>query len=485
MTNTEATNVELGILSVKDFFNNHNKLEIPDYQRPYRWNYKTANTLLNDIIEAKEKELEKYRLGTVILHKDDKDNYNIVDGQQRLTSLSILLYCINENLSEESDAQTLLKCKYSDLSYNAININYNFYKTRINNYDKEELKGIRKYILENCELVEVVTGCEQEAFQFFDSQNNRGKSLRPHDLLKSYHLREMNKMNVSEKKDLINKWEDLDQKELAYLFEKYLYCILRWYKKRDGLNFSDKKIEIFKGIKQGDTNNYAVYHKASNLYIEQFNKNGNSDILSIEELNQYQLTQPIIAGKRFFSYVLHYTNLLQEIKNKKNSFESCIKEKKEISGEESIFPRDRIGDRYIAELYESILLFFADRFSLSSIDYNVMKKIYVYCYSLRLSMEKIGLETINNYACGIIPNRAKLEIDDKNNGIAIFERIGEMTSPEEVNLLVFPRLSEIEQVQEQVEKRKQEHIFTLVCEWCGINNNKEDKNNTITGETDE
>ena len=481
MANTEATNVELGILSVKDFFNNPNKIEIPDYQRPYRWNHKTANTLLNDIIEAKEKELEKYRLGTVILHKDEKNNeesvYNIVDGQQRLTSLSILLYCINENLSEESKVQTLLKCKYSDLSYNAVNINYNFYKTRINNYDKEELKGIRKYILENCELVEVVTGCEQEAFQFFDSQNNRGKSLRPHDLLKSYHLREMNKMDVSEKKDLINKWEDLDQKELAYLFEKYLYRILRWYKKRNGLNFSDKKIEIFKGIKQGNTNNYAIYHKASNLYVEQFNKNGNSDILSIEELNQYQLTQPIIAGKRFFFYILHYTNLLQEIKNKIDSFESSIKEKKEILGEKSIFPKDRIGDRYIAELYESILLFFADRFSLNSINNNVMRKIYVYCYSLRLSMEKIGLETINNYVCGEIPNRAKLEIDDKNNGIAIFERIGEMTSSEGINLLVFPRFSEIELIQKQAKDRNQEHIFTLVCEWCGINNNKEDKHN--------
>lgn len=448
--------LELDILNIRDFFN-EKKLNIPHYQRPYRWNYKTANVLLNDIIEAKDKNIEKYRLGTVILHKDNEEQYNIVDGQQRLTTLSILMYCIDEKLNPNEEIKLLLNTKYSDLSYKSININYNFYKKRINDFNKNELENIKKYILNNCEIVKIITDSEQEAFQFFDSQNNRGKGLNPHDLLKSYHLREMNNMDIQNKTDLINKWEDYNQNELTNLFETYLYPILRWYKKRDGLNFSDKKIQIFKGIKEENTKNYAIYHKASNLFIEQFNKNGNCDLLDIDKLNQYQLTQPIIAGKRFFYYVLHYANLLKDVEKKMEDFNA------KHSG--NIFPTKRYGDRYIKELYENILLFFADRFSLNSINDCIMKKIYVYCYSLRLSMEKIGLNTVNNYAIGEISPNAELEHTDTD--MAIFEKISEIISPDEINLLMVPRLN-IDNIKKQAEKRKQEHILNLVKDWNGI-----------------
>lgn len=448
---------ELDILNIKDFFN-EKKLNIPHYQRPYRWNYKTANVLLNDIIEAKDKNIKEYRLGTIILHRDN-ESYNIVDGQQRLTTLSILMYCINEKLGLNEEVEFLLNSEYSDLSYKAININYNFYKKRINDLEKDELKHLKDYILKNCEVVKIVTDKEQEAFQFFDSQNNRGKSLNPHDLLKSYHLREMNNMDIRDKTDLINRWEDYNQNDLTILFKRYLYPILRWYKKRDGLNFSDKKIQIFKGIKEKDTKNYAIYHKASNLFIEQFNKNGNCNLLNIDKLNQYQLTQPIIAGKRFFYYVLHYANLLKDVEKKMEDFNA----KHLDLG--NIFPNERFGDRYIKELYENILLFFTDRFSLELINDSIMRKIYVYCYSLRLAMKKIGLKTINNYACGEISSHAEFENADTD--MAIFEKISEMVSPDEMDLLIIPRLN-INKIEEQAKERKQQHILKLVNEWNGL-----------------
>lgn len=164
---TEQSLKELKIILIKDLFDIPN-ITIPYYQRPYRWNYKTANTLLNDIIEARNRNILQYRIGTVILHKDKDNNYNIVDGQQRLTTLSILLYCIDNvlNVKAKETEKYLLGQKYSNLSYDAININYNFYKRRINEFSNKELEDIKKYILGNCELVQVVTDSEQEAFQF-------------------------------------------------------------------------------------------------------------------------------------------------------------------------------------------------------------------------------------------------------------------------------------------------------------------------------
>ena len=69
----------------------HINLVLPNYQRPYKWTAKNVIQLLDDIMEAKNANKETYRVGTLILHLDDDDNYNIVDGQQRIITFSLLL----------------------------------------------------------------------------------------------------------------------------------------------------------------------------------------------------------------------------------------------------------------------------------------------------------------------------------------------------------------------------------------------------------
>ena len=93
--------------------------------------------------------------------------------------------------------------------------------------------------MNQCTTVQIVTDSEQEAFQFFDSQNSRGKELAPHDLLKSYHLREMNSEVENLKVKIINRWENVNQDDLDDLFKSYLYPLTQWYrrKKWSGLFF--------------------------------------------------------------------------------------------------------------------------------------------------------------------------------------------------------------------------------------------------------
>ena len=78
------------------------RLTIPVYQRPYKWSARNAIQLLDDIIEARNANKEVYRVGTLILHKDGCGNYNIVDGQQRTITFSLLLYALYE-LEQEQD----------------------------------------------------------------------------------------------------------------------------------------------------------------------------------------------------------------------------------------------------------------------------------------------------------------------------------------------------------------------------------------------
>lgn len=78
------------------------RLTIPDYQRPYKWTARNAIQLLDDIIEAKNGNKEVYRVGTLILHNEkEKGCYNIVDGQQRTITFSLLLYALYEMETDE------------------------------------------------------------------------------------------------------------------------------------------------------------------------------------------------------------------------------------------------------------------------------------------------------------------------------------------------------------------------------------------------
>lgn len=85
------------------------------------------------------------------------------------------------------------------------------------------------YFLNKCQVTCFKIDDVSRAFQFFDSQNARGRDLDPHDLLKAFHLREMyvNEVKVDEQEvaRLVETWENTDSKELAKLFADFLYRI--------------------------------------------------------------------------------------------------------------------------------------------------------------------------------------------------------------------------------------------------------------------
>lgn len=402
---------ELEILPLRDLFNI--PLRIPSYQRPYKWSARSTNLLFIDTYEAFQNDLDEYRLGSVILQKDQSNTYNIVDGQQRLTTLSILLYCLGDT------DQSLLQEEYSELSTNAILTNHSILSRKTNELNSDEQVRFKNYLLEKCTTVQIVTDKEQEAFQFFDSQNSRGKALAPHDLLKSYHLREMTAEDESQKVNVISRWEAVNQEDLSNLFKNYLYPLTQWYKGKHGLGYSSSKIDAFKGIDTTHVYNYALYHKASNLFIEQFNKNGHHELLASNSLNQFQLTQPLVAGKRFFDYILHYGQLLEQI-------QKLIKQY--YAEDENQIPRKGTGDTYIMQLFECSLLFFADRFGIESLNKSVLDYFYTWSYSLRLVMNAVYQETTNKYAIG--------KHERLNEGLDIFTIISEMNTPTELDLYV-------------------------------------------------
>ena len=361
------------LLSVEELLRKN--LVIPNYQRPYKWTERNITDLLLDIQKSIEDHKRypgsfNYRVGTIILHKD-KDQYEIVDGQQRVLSFVLLKLCLN-----------------SEFSCSLLNQNFTNKDTQKNLY--ENYKTIREWLLslsdqikseinqalaDILEVVVIIVSEISEAFQLFDSQNSRGKALYPHDLLKAYHLRE-----IHDKYDMQNavvKWESKRPKKIRELFDLYLFPIWNWSKRRKSGDFSATNIDIYKGIGRDSTYTYA--RRANNA------------------MPYFLITEPFIAGVDFFAMVEHYMQMLQNIKEEIDSNKDFGQIKKIL--EDKSFAA---GMTYARNLFYCALFCYYDRFH--NFDIMAVKKLFVWAMMVRVDMQSLGFDTINRYAIGLGDN---------------------------------------------------------------------------------
>ena len=394
--------MKANIVKISEIYNK--KLKIPDYQRPYTWSTKSAIALFNDIFREYKSNKNEYRIGSTILHQES-ENYNIVDGQQRLTTLTILL-----NLLGQKENLPLLEQIFNPLSFNSITNNNKILKQKAELLTGNEKEKFKQFILNNCTMVEIIVYKQQDAFNYFDSQNTRGKALEVHDLLKAYHLRHMADDDEAKKVQVISNWEDKNSDEIKEIFSDFLFPIIRWQRRESGLYYSKDHIDIFKGIDHTSLYNVTKFNKAAVTFLEK--SDDFAYIFSSKNSIKFLLTQDLLSGKHFFYFTAHYLNLCREIKK-------FI----ETKYDDNTMPRKKRGDKYIVRLFECLIMAFVDRFGFDELSENVCEFFYRYVYTLRLAKQAVYLESINKYALGY---------QDENNGLNLFEKISHMRSPDEI-----------------------------------------------------
>ena len=351
-------------------------LDIPDYQRPYKWTIQNIEDLLSDITnsitDAEMYRTFKYRIGTIILHKNDDGKYDVVDGQQRIISLTLLKYCI-----EPDYTCSILEKNFTNKTTQLnIHRNYNFIREWFSLKSSDINSDIKNDFIHALDrILEVVVICVDkvsEAFQLFDSQNTRGKALDPHDLLKAYHLREMKKYPY-EMEHAVKKWEAKDTKQIRELFDLYLFPIWNWSRGIKSKSFTASEIDTYKGI--SETSMYTYARRAS------------------KAMPYFQITEPFIAGNDFFEMVDHYLEILQDIKTEmesNQSFSLINKVLKQKNGS--------AGFRYTKNLFYCALLCYYDKFR--NFDEMAVKKLFSWAFMVRVDMENLGFDSINKYVIG-------------------------------------------------------------------------------------
>jgi len=379
-------------------------LAIPEYQRPYKWSEKNVLQLLEDIFESIEQKNKDYRIGNIIIHQIKKENVNvnnIIDGQQRLTTISLLLRCLKKDFDG-----LLLKENYKHtISKNNVSYNYKIIQQWVNSKfpSEDSIKFFYKNILEKCEFVLFTVHYQDEAFQLFDTQNARGKALEPFDLLKAFHLREMEFDSEEERIKCVENWEkSVEEKTLKPILGNHLYRIRKWSKNEHKYNFTRDEINEFKGV---SLHKKQIYPYESTLrmldgFIDDAQKNKFLRNLQIAQSFPFNINMPIINGKRFFEYVENYIinreklfdfNKEDGIKADNNDFVKfyenyCL----------SYNGHSRSGDEKVRNLYENILMAFLDKFGYVEDFRSYYEAFYKLVYFIRCSKNRITLETILN-----------------------------------------------------------------------------------------
>jgi len=261
---------------------------IPDYQRPYAWEEPQCQTLWDDIFSFAFPDNncdnfdgnEEYFLGTIVTFENENNKKEVIDGQQRLTTLMLLLrafYAKFGNMKDENSKSTrerISQCLWKTNEFGQANMNVlkinsevatdndkdeflNILKAGIvnkeqkSNYAKNYLsfqekidKFLNEYpgyfaylparILGNCILLPVEAESQDTALRIFSTLNDRGLPLSDADIFKAQFYKHYTAKK--EKDDFIDQWKELEEicgrifhplngTPMDELFTRYMYFI--------------------------------------------------------------------------------------------------------------------------------------------------------------------------------------------------------------------------------------------------------------------
>lgn len=234
---------------------------IPDYQRPYAWEEKECQTLWDDLFSFalpeedsdKFNSDEEYFLGPIVTFKNDDGKMEIIDGQQRLTTLMLLLRAFYErygsmkNDKAKKTARMIEQCiwktdEFGDSDKTALKINsevatdnekgeflsilkdgdatgkkshyainYRFFQVKINeflNMFPDEFSYLPIRILNNCILLPIEAESQDTALRIFSTLNDRGKPLSDADIFKAQFYKYYS--GLGKKDEFIKRWKELE-----------------------------------------------------------------------------------------------------------------------------------------------------------------------------------------------------------------------------------------------------------------------------------
>lgn len=327
-------NVTPNVISFKSILGNGKYYSVPPFQRDYSWDESNWEELWNDIWNIYQSQDEHY-MGDILLKKENSENFEIIDGQQRITTISLLIYAISKVFKDKGSDELSVRAKQEFLQKRQIggisfepkltlnNTNKSFYSIlidqsdpqrpsvnepksnkliylafdyfykKINNlFNDKSIKELDEFLsifTRDLIFIEIIVTSDENAFLVFENVNARGKNLTPTDLIKNYIL------SFGSDKTTLEYWNKISE-----ILDKDLLSFIKHYlntKYTD--NFTEKEIfKVFRNkfstpdsVKQflNDSYKYANFYVAlsdptSSFWVQNYTNSWQEITKNIAEL---------------------------------------------------------------------------------------------------------------------------------------------------------------------------------------------------------
>lgn len=261
------------------------RYSIDFYQREYKWQTKQVQELLDDLATKflddynekhsrdKVQNYGYYYLGSIIISRKNNQNY-VIDGQQRLTTLTLLLMHLHHLQGDRSDRVKLedlifsekygrksfnldveertkvMDSIYADPSLNDFSDESESIKNIIGRYhdieqllaeeiDEKALPYFADWLIENVYLVEITAYSDEDAYIIFETMNDRGLSLSPLDMLKGFLL--ANITDEAKRIDAAKVWKQTIQELSDLGKDEDSDAIKAWFRSQYANSIRDRK----------------------------------------------------------------------------------------------------------------------------------------------------------------------------------------------------------------------------------------------------
>lgn len=343
-------NFETSNKTFREILGNGLKYEVPRFQRDYAWTDEQWNDLWQDIEEVIQESEEEHYMGYLVLQRVDPNTSIIIDGQQRLTTITLIiiagLYCLKE-LSQQEDDQDARRLDALRSSYigaldpvslvveNKLKLNRNndeYFRSYLVRLEKPKVSRIKKserQLADACRFFQqkfqkftgeqiadfinrmsslllfttIRVGSDVNAYRVFETLNARGVQLSTPDLLKNFLfsiIDNRKELHVTQIEEIDDAWGRILNQLGKHDFSRFL--LTEWNRR----NPLARKNDLFKRIKKSITeptvafahlrhleNSAEVYTALQDSKDEFWRIHQLSDVeQSLATLNLFNIVQP-------------------------------------------------------------------------------------------------------------------------------------------------------------------------------------------------
>jgi hypothetical protein len=280
--------------------------EVPIYQRNYAWGQDEISTLIQDVYDAYSKDTKTiYFIGTLVSFHKGESIYEVIDGQQRLTTINLVLNALEIPIKNKLTYRARQKSNNSIQSIPDFHIEekdegivngFKYAQSAIKEIIPEDCKDkFKDYFQNSVHLIHYQVPKDIDLNHYFEIMNSRGEQLEKHEIVKA---RLIEKLSVEERATFNILWENCSEMGV-YIQQKY--------REKDifGVDHCEFKISSFDCLPRVD--NKLGMKKIRDI-LEQESPIESQNSVSKKE-NKIDTFQPIIDFPNFLLIVLKITRM--------------------------------------------------------------------------------------------------------------------------------------------------------------------------------